>query len=1004
MDIHYNAFISYRHHPDDIRVATEIHRLLERFHIPKGLRGKITPIERIFRDKEELPITSSLTDNITAALRNSDYLIVICSQHTKESVWVQREIETFLQTHSRNKILTVLCGGEPYEVIPEILLYEQVQGPVTGEMIRRDVEPLSCDWRLPSRQARREELPRLAAVLLGCGYDDLRQRQRHYRMRRLMAVMSAAVTLSLGLAGYFLYTSITIQKANVQIRENLDEALRNQSRFLANAAQERLDAGDRMTAIALAMEALPEYPGERPYVPDGEYVLSKALGVYGKEDIVAVGALGRGENSILREFWISEIDPVAVLNYDNGKLTTWNTQTMQQIAVLPLETTTVDEVIFLERDVLVVRSSLEVCAMTVDGKKLWAQNYCFDMDMLPDGTLLVLGSEVEKRKLFYVDPYTGKQTRPAVDLTIAETDCVANLILDGCMGPDCKVVLRYWSSESNEIVVLDPNTGELRLVLRDVPYNDAYMITGDGRVLMMRNRNSAALMGTYYTYRVSGALTYDIVCHDLDSGKQLWSSQLCSYAFTGIYRMDPIPNSDRILCISGNVLQIMDGNTGEVLSHCEAGNGILDVKIGEESAVLVLRDGYLCDFYYDDDKIWEYPYLEDKLIQGMYRSGDAAYALQRDSMQVTVYRTIGGVYQWEADLGQNVYVFNERIHGDKLAFTNSGKLYLFDYARQEMLLEQEVGYIRMRDFSNDGSRIWMVDSFSELVTIYTEDGHITREEFPQEWDGQKFYPGMTSGNVLFNDQLYYTVMYAGEGKLVRWDLNSGATQTWDLEGFNMADTVLLCCSDSYVWLRVAANVYALDLQDGSIHLMLEDVEADPVILSKESSRVFVGVGTAVYGYDGLQSLVTISLENANGCTALAREEDIFILCDDARVYRFDYSGQKLAQTEVEIYNTFAANVKNMDPYLTYWYELPDNKIMVNALGVVSVIDYENWGLCSGIANVVDYDPERDILLLNTSGKLYGYTLYSMEELLDIAGEQLNGYTLTEAEFRYYGIG
>ena len=78
MDIHYNAFISYRHHPDDIRVAMEIHRGLERFKIPKAIRKKSTPLH-LFRDKEELPITSHLTEDITRALENSEFLIVICS-------------------------------------------------------------------------------------------------------------------------------------------------------------------------------------------------------------------------------------------------------------------------------------------------------------------------------------------------------------------------------------------------------------------------------------------------------------------------------------------------------------------------------------------------------------------------------------------------------------------------------------------------------------------------------------------------------------------------------------------------------------------------------------------------------------------------------------------------------------------------------------------------------------------------------------------------------------
>ena len=193
MDIHYNAFISYRHHPDDSRVASQIHRLLEHYRVPKALRKQSKQITRLFRDKEELPITSNLTDDITRALQNSDFLIVICSPHTRESTWVQREIETFLKTHHRSRVLTVLAEGEPYDTIPEILLREERVDPETGETELVDIEPLSCDWRLPLRQAKREELPRLAAALMGCGYDELRRRERQYRSRRLIAGCSAAL-------------------------------------------------------------------------------------------------------------------------------------------------------------------------------------------------------------------------------------------------------------------------------------------------------------------------------------------------------------------------------------------------------------------------------------------------------------------------------------------------------------------------------------------------------------------------------------------------------------------------------------------------------------------------------------------------------------------------------------------------------------------------------------------------------------------------------------------
>ena len=124
---HYNAFISYRHAPLDIKVAEHIHSKLEHFHIPAKIRKKtgMKRIQRIFRDKDELPITSDLSDTISHALMHSDFLIVICSKSTCESEWVKREIECFLQTHSRDHILAVLAEGEPYEVLPEQLLKEE---------------------------------------------------------------------------------------------------------------------------------------------------------------------------------------------------------------------------------------------------------------------------------------------------------------------------------------------------------------------------------------------------------------------------------------------------------------------------------------------------------------------------------------------------------------------------------------------------------------------------------------------------------------------------------------------------------------------------------------------------------------------------------------------------------------------------------------------------------------------------------------------------------------
>ena len=160
---YYNAFISYKHADLDNKIAAEIVRGLEHYHIPKKIQKStgIKKIDRIFRDKDELPITNDLNDTISEALKNADYLIVICSTNTCKSTWVEKEIETFLQNHTMNQVLTVLADGEPYDVIPKMLLTGKrnvVDENGETKTIEVPLEPLSFDFRLPLKKARAEEL------------------------------------------------------------------------------------------------------------------------------------------------------------------------------------------------------------------------------------------------------------------------------------------------------------------------------------------------------------------------------------------------------------------------------------------------------------------------------------------------------------------------------------------------------------------------------------------------------------------------------------------------------------------------------------------------------------------------------------------------------------------------------------------------------------------------------------------------------------------------------
>ena len=253
---HYNAFISYKHGDPDSKIAERVQRKLEHFHIPHKIAEKTSmkKIERIFRDKEELPITSNLTDTISHALEVSDYLIVICSTNTKKSMWVKREINYFLEHHSRDRILTVLCDGEPGDVIPEELLYEEhdvIDEDGNRHKVKVPLEPVSCDYRLKPGLADKEELPRLAASIIGCSYDELTRRARQYKIRRITAIFAVLLALA---AAFIVYAV----DRNRKIHENYLESLRSKAVYLAGESEKKLEENDRITAMQLALAALPQ--------------------------------------------------------------------------------------------------------------------------------------------------------------------------------------------------------------------------------------------------------------------------------------------------------------------------------------------------------------------------------------------------------------------------------------------------------------------------------------------------------------------------------------------------------------------------------------------------------------------------------------------------------------------------------------------------------------------------------------------------------------------------
>ena len=320
----YSAFISYRHLEPDSTIAAKLQALLESFRPPKGVpEGR--RISRLFRDSTELPLSEDLGDAITTALKESEFLIVILSERTKESRWCMKEIRDFKAANGGriDRILPVVVSGVPGDVLPPELRFDEESG--------EEKEPICADVRAGSiREAKkklRTEFLRIAAPMLGCGFDDLYQRTRRRQQRRLIAASAAAFAV---ISGYALIltrsnyaisakneelnaankkislqnetlesansrissqneelesanTRITEQNGqldenNRKLREQQLELMRSESALLADAAVSSMQEGDYREALVLAAKALPlDAEDERPYCAEAEAVLNEAL-------------------------------------------------------------------------------------------------------------------------------------------------------------------------------------------------------------------------------------------------------------------------------------------------------------------------------------------------------------------------------------------------------------------------------------------------------------------------------------------------------------------------------------------------------------------------------------------------------------------------------------------------------------------------------------------------------------------------------------------------------
>ena len=585
----YEAFISYRHLDLDRGVAKKLQRFLEGLKPPKHLEvtNEKKRLGRLFRDEDELPTSSSLSEQIQDALKHSRYLVVVCTPKTPESLWVMREVETFASLHGRDHIIVALAEGEPEESFPPLLLHRYRTTP-DGECQLVEEEPIAADFRASEQKKFRDEALRVAAALFGCNYDDLRQRMRARRMQVAAIAAAATAVVSLAFGTFSFYQQ-------VQIQENHRASQIHESELLAAKSEELLARGDRHQAIQVALRALPENSADnsRPRVPAATMALQRALELYPSinqwTSDYSIPLPNDGDYYATDKAYLATVansEDINIYDMPLGK----KHYTLEKAALFPEANSREAPFICMDirNDWLICCYGNTVLCLEADaGKEIWRAKGSYTARAVCAGD--------EALTVLYADGLAGQDQKNA------------ELVVYGISDGKVLRTQRLDTSNNHSYALLDcDDSGKRIAYLQDE--TTLFVCDSEGKAVSAKPRVGHIhniRFDREHTYVISGEVlpkTVYIEAFDKELNRLWEHEEQLSQRFTGIGRIqqgslafcgaDADGTFRETIDISAqNDLVVLDPNTGSVLSRMSFSSPILDCRSIGKSRVGVLTDG-----------------------------------------------------------------------------------------------------------------------------------------------------------------------------------------------------------------------------------------------------------------------------------------------------------------------------------------------------------------------------------------------------------------------------
>lgn len=1021
----YNAFISYKHAPLDIKIAEHVQRQLEHFHVPHNLKGKIQheKITRIFRDKDELPITSDLTETLTNALEKSEYLIVICSTNTKESMWVKREIQTFLKTHTKDKIFTVLCDGEPQDVIPEELTTgekEIIDSNGFSHMINVPVEPLSCDYRLPRARADREELPRLAAGLLGCSYDELQRRRRQYRLRRAGMVVAAAFAGVLAFGGYMLYSRMQINKAYM-------ESLRTRSVYLANESRQLLDNGKRADAIQLALAALPaDKKDKTPVTAPAIRAISDATGAYtSNRGLEFTPAWNYKCKYAVKTSIVSEdLSYLGALD-DAGNIYCWDTETRN----LVFEKACFEEPVRIDlpnKETFVITYSHKVEAYNIpSGKHMWTYTPESSSAILThyihftisDVFLYVGGCEVVK---FSLRDGAVKESYQLKEKTLL------NSVYNPAVSPDGKKIAysddTLTTEDSIKIHIYDVETKKDQSYDIKAKYLEKLTFVDNNNLCAISTMDFVNTSVSFsLDYRLLKPATKTFSFFGTNSNKS-WSQDLVYTDVSMGSDIRALPSRNAVLCYVGNAVGIFDLETGNELNRYITSSSVVTSGDFNDDGYpeFILRHGeYIYAANSKNNDLASYNVLCNNITSGAI--GNIVYTVSQYDTDIISYNRSIQDDEWKA-----VKVPSEYSMGSTSQTFDSNEEYLVSAA---LVADDDKTYVRVSIIDLNTGKLSYTEDLTDVDVSATNfnveylDGEfyllLEKSVFQIDPDKDKITEinsELDFGTVRSAGKLFATEKdYSSDKLLVKISNYDGSDKDefdvpgkWeDFVGYNNFNAVY-CKSLNKAFIFVVDTLFAVDMKSMDYdEVDLPDnwdftkIRGYYITVNDDSSRVLISDGNTVLVTDAsLKEQFTISRNGTSVDCAAFKGDRIYIVGDGYISVYDNKKGELITKNEMK-YFTEGFRSKA-------WFDDKANQLYIQSDYIIFIYDLDTMYEVACIESVYCYHKATDRFYVfsyrGSRNVLPGYIKhYSVEDLVEKAKRILGDTPLDEATKSKYGL-